>query len=132
MKIKTLVLGGIALAISAAAIPAYAHHSYAMFDASKKLTLEGTIKEFQWTNPHSWILMMAPNEAGVMEQWAIELGSPSGLARQGWVPKTIVPGDKVMMTMHPLKNGKPGGSFMAIKLPNGKVMGDPDAPLPGN
>ena len=66
MRFKALGLAGIAIAMYT--IPAFAHHSFAMFDADKKMTLEGTIKEFQWTNPHSWILMNVPNAAGAQEQ----------------------------------------------------------------
>jgi Family of unknown function (DUF6152) len=60
-----------------------------MFDAEKTKTLEGTVKEFQWTNPHSWILMTVNNDHGQAEQWAIEMGGPAGLARQGWSPRPL-------------------------------------------
>src|SRR5262249_54827893 len=100
MKLKALSLAGIAIAMSA--IPAVAHHSFAMFDAEKTKVLEGAIKEFQWTNPHSWILMTVNNDQGQAEQWAIEMGGPAGLARQGWVPKTLTPGMKVKTVIHPL------------------------------
>jgi hypothetical protein len=125
MKLKALGLGCVAVAMYA--IPTFAHHSFAMFDAQKKMTLEGTVKEFQWTNPHSWIVIMAKDPAGGEKQWAIELGSPGGLARQGWLPKTLTPGMPVTATFHPLKDGSPGGQFMAIVLPNGCMMGDLDA-----
>jgi hypothetical protein len=124
MKIKALSLACVAVAMSA--IPAFAHHSFAMFDAEKKVTLEGTVKEFQWTNPHSWILMTVANAQGQPEQWAIEMGGPSGLARQGWVPKTLTPGMKVKTVIHPLRDGTAGGQFMAITLPDGSQMGNPD------
>jgi hypothetical protein len=124
MKIKALSLACIAVAMSA--IPAFAHHSFAMFDAEKKVTLEGTVKEFQWTNPHSWILMTVANAQGQPEQWAIEMGGPSGLARQGWVPKTLTPGMKVQAVIHPLRDGTAGGQFMAVTLPDGTQMGNPD------
>jgi uncharacterized protein DUF6152 len=124
MKIKALSLACVAVAMSA--IPAFAHHSFAMFDAEKKVTLEGTVKEFQWTNPHSWILMTVANAQGQPEQWAIEMGGPSGLARQGWVPKTLTPGMKVKTVIHPLRDGTAGGQFMAITLPDGTQMGNPD------
>ena len=122
MKFKALGLAGMGLALYA--IPAFAHHSFAMFDADKKVTLEGTIKEFQWTNPHSWILLNVPNAQGTPEQWAIEMGAPGGLARQGWVPKTLTPGMKVTAVIHPLKDGTHGGQYMAVTLPDGKVMGN--------
>jgi hypothetical protein len=124
MKIKALSLACVAVAMSA--IPAFAHHSFAMFDAEKKVTLDGTVKEFQWTNPHSWILMTVANAQGQPEQWAIEMGGPSGLARQGWVPKTLTPGMKVKTVIHPLRDGTAGGQFMAITLPDGSQMGNPD------
>jgi hypothetical protein len=124
MKLKTLGLAGIALAMYT--IPAFAHHSFAMFDADKKTTLEGTVKEFQWTNPHSWILMMVPDDKGTPQQWAIEMGAPGGLARQGWLPKTLKPGDKITAVIHPLKDGTHGGQFMAVTLPDGKMMGNPN------
>ena len=118
MNFKALGLAGIAFALSA--MPALAHHSFAMFDAEKKITLEGTVKEFQWTNPHSWILMTVNNE-----QWAIELGAPGGLARQGWVPKTLTAGMNVKVVIRPLKDGKAGGQFLAVTLPDGTQLGDP-------
>jgi Family of unknown function (DUF6152) len=123
MKYRALSLAGIAVAMSA--IPALAHHSFAMFDAEKKMTLEGTVKEFQWTNPHSWILLTVANEQGQPQQWAIEMGGPAGLARQGWVPKTLTPGMKVQAIIHPLKDGSNGGQFMAITLPDGTQKGNP-------
>jgi hypothetical protein len=124
MKINAFSLACVAVAMSA--IPAFAHHSFAMFDAEKKVTLDGTVKEFQWTNPHSWILMTVANAQGQPEQWAIEMGGPSGLARQGWVPKTLTPGMKVKTVIHPLRDGTAGGQFMAITLPDGSQMGNPD------
>jgi hypothetical protein len=124
MKFGALGLAGIAVAMSA--IPAFAHHSFAMFDAEKKMTLEGTVKEFQWTNPHSWILLTVANSAGQPEQWAIEMGGPGGLARQGWVPKTLTPGMKVQAVIHPLRDGTAGGQFMAVTLPDGTQLGNPD------
>jgi len=115
---------GVAILAPAASVPAFAHHSYAEFDIDKKLTVAGTVKEFQWTNPHSWLLVNAPNDKGEMEQWAVELNSVSLLAAKGWRPKTVVPGDKVEVTFHPMRNGTKAGSYMAIKLPSGKTMGD--------
>jgi hypothetical protein len=96
-----------------------------MFDAGKKVTLAGTVKEFQWTNPHVFIQMIVANSDGQAEQWSIEMGGPGGLARQGWVPKTLKPGMNVSVTMHPLKEGH-GGQFLAVTLPDGTQLGNPD------
>ena len=125
MTLKALGLAGIAVAVCT--MPALAHHSFAMFDAEKKVTLDGTVKEFQWTNPHSWILLTVSDAQGKAEQWAIEMGGPSGLARQGWVPKTLTPGMKVQAVIHPLRDGTPGGQFMAVTLPDGTQLGNPNA-----
>jgi len=125
MKINTLGLAGLAVAVSG--IPALAHHSFAMFDAASTKMVEGTIKDFQWTNPHSWILMMVDNAEGRPEQWAIEMGGPQGLVRQGWTPKTLRPGMKVKAVIHPLRDGSNGGQFMAVTLPDGTQMGNPNA-----
>ena len=122
-SLAALLAGG-ALAVSSAA---FAHHSFAMFDAEKVATLEGTVKDFQWTNPHSWILMMVNNAQGQAEQWAIEMGGPAGLARQGWKPKTLTPGMKVQTVIHPLRDGANGGQFMAITLPDGTMFGNANA-----
>jgi len=126
MTMRALVFTGIALLLPATSLPALAHHSYAEFDTDKKLTLQGTVKEFQWTNPHSWLLVMVPNASGQPEQWAVEFSSVSLLAARGWKPKSLVPGDKVEVTFHPMRNGSHAGSYMAIKLPSGKLMGDPN------
>ncbi|HEX5278823.1 MAG TPA: DUF6152 family protein [Micropepsaceae bacterium] len=130
MKLTTVHLAAAAALLYA--VPAFAHHSFAMFDAEKKVTLEGTVKEFQWTNPHSWILMMVPNAQGAPEQWAIEMGAPGGLARQGWVPKTLKPGMKVTAVIHPLKDGTHGGQFMAVTLPDGQTKGNPNGAANAN
>ena len=122
MKIRALAVAGIA-GLAAYAIPAAAHHSFAMFDASKTVTLEGLVKEFQWTNPHAWIMLNVANQQGQAEQWAIELNGPSGLARDGWKPKTLTPGMNVSVTIHPLRDGANGGQFLTVKLPDGTQMG---------
>lgn len=122
MKIRAVAVAGIA-AMAVYAIPAVAHHSFAMFDASKTITLEGSVKEFQWTNPHAWIMLNVANQQGQAEQWAIELNGPSGLARDGWKPKTLTPGMNVSVTIHPLRDGTNGGQFLNVKLPDGSTMG---------
>ena len=123
MKFKALALACIAVAMFV--IPAAAHHSFAMFDATKTMTVQGTVKEFHWTNPHSWIFLMVADAEGKPAEWAIELGSPGGLVRQGWVPKTLTPGMNVKVVVRPLKDGKIGGQFLAVTLPDGTQLGDP-------
>jgi hypothetical protein len=104
----------------------FAHHSFAMFDAEKKVELEGIVKEFQWTNPHAWIMVNVANQQGAAEPWAIEMNGPSGLVRQGWKPKTLTPGMPIKLVIHPLKDGTHGGQFMAVTLPDGTELGNPN------
>ena len=89
------------IAAMLAASPALAHHSFAMFDQSKKVTLQGTVKDFRWNNPHVFIQVLVKNDAGGEEEWSIEMTSPEHLARVGWKPGTLKPGDKVTLVIHP-------------------------------
>jgi phage-related protein len=99
-----------------------AHHSYAMFDADKLITVDATVKEFQWTNPHSWLQVMVDNK-GVAEEWSLELGPLVTLRRWGWKPHSVNPGDKVKVSVNPLRDGSRGGRLMSIVLPDGKTLG---------
>lgn len=121
MKRSIFLIAGIAASL---AVPAFAHHSFAMFDNQKDLTLEGTIKEFQWTNPHSWIQVMVKDESGKEVEWSIEGGSPNSLRRNGWQRTSLKPGDKVVVVTHPLKDGSPGGSLVSVSV-NGQLVGNP-------
>ena len=114
-----------AAALCAAGIyvaPLAAHHSAAMFDDEKVVELNGTIKEMQWTNPHIWIQVVADNN-GQKTEWSIEGGSPNSLSRNGWRATTFKPGDAVTMRVNPMKDGSPGGSFIAAKFKDGKTIG---------
>ena len=119
------VLGLAVLAAWALAVPASAHHSFAMFDSDKTLTMTGTVKEFEWTNPHSWLRIIVEDQAsGKPLQWALEMGAPAQQARVGWKPDSVKPGDKVTVIIHPLKDGSRGGQFITATLPNGSILGD--------
>lgn len=122
MRLRTVGIAAVGIALLAG--PALAHHSFAMFDAEKTVELKGTVKEFQWTNPHSWLQVMVTDAQGQSVEWSLEMGSPGGLARGGWRPRTVVPGDAVTVTAHPLKDGSPGGQLLSVVLPNGTVMGE--------
>ena len=118
---KMLALAGVAV-MSLSGAPAFAHHSFAMFDNAKNTTLEGTIKEFQWTNPHSWIQIMVKDASGKEVEWSIEGGSPNGLSRGGWKRTSLKPGDKATVVIHPLKDGTNGGSLVTVTV-NGQQLG---------
>ncbi len=101
-----------------------AHHSFAMFDQTKKVVLKGTVEAFQWTNPHSFIEIDVPGAGGKTVHWSIELNSPNNLKRQGWSRSSIKPGDQVSVTINPLRNGKMGGLFNSVVLPDGKILSE--------
>jgi Family of unknown function (DUF6152) len=128
MNLKVASLAAVVVAAFTAS--ALAHHSFAMFDAEKTTTIAGTVKEFQWTNPHAWI-MLNVGEQAQPATWAIEMNGPGGLARQGWRPKTLTPGMPVTLTIHPLRDGTNGGQFMSITLPDGTKMGQGALQGPG-
>jgi Family of unknown function (DUF6152) len=110
------------LAAGALVTPALAHHSFTMFDMTKRITLVGTVTSFEWTNPHSYIEVDAPDEKGTMKHWSIELGSPSILMQSGWKFSSLHMGDKVTLIINPLKSGQSGGFLYEATLPNGKVL----------
>jgi hypothetical protein len=120
VKSKALALAAAGVALYA--LPALAHHSFAMFDGTKRLTLQGTVKDFQWTFPHCWIVLMVPDAAGKPAIWPIEMMPPVTLGRQGWLPKTLTAGMKVTVVIHPLKENRMGGQFMSVTLPGGKKL----------
>lgn len=116
------LVGMVGVVAGLLAAPALAHHSFAMFDANVMREAQGTIKEFQWTNPHSWIEIIVPDAQGKPVVWALELGGPGALSREGWTPTTIVPGDKVTVKFHPRRDGTPGGQFKWMRLASGKIF----------
>ncbi len=111
--------------------PASAHHSYAMFDGNNVVTFDATVKEFQWTNPHSWLQVMVLDDKGVAREWSLELGPLVALHRWGWKPHSVNPGDKVKVSLYPLRDGSRGGRLMSIVLPGGEILsGQGVAPAP--
>ncbi len=116
------VMGALAGAAAlAAAVPALAHHSTAMFDMEHEVQIVGTVKDFQWTQPHTWITFLVPSPTGVIE-YGIEGMSPSYLGRNGWSKHTLSPGDKVTLSIHPLRDGRKGGFDSSITWPDGHVL----------
>jgi hypothetical protein len=108
---------------------AYGHHSMAGFDRAKTVNLVGTVKQFKWANPHSWIEMDVPNDKGGVDTWNVEMTSPAVLIRAGWKSNTIKPGDKVSIAAHPMITGDPGAIFVSLTLASGETLTDrPPAP----
>jgi len=120
--IRTCLIGAALAVASLAGFPAEAHHSFAMFDRSKQTTLVGTVKAFEYTNPHSWIHMVVA-DSGSTEEWQIEGLSPNVLGRAGWKKNTLKPGDKISVVIYPLRDGGRGGNLITVTLPNGQTLG---------
>ncbi len=111
---------------SLATVPIFAHHSYTMFDMDRNVTLEGTVKEVQWTNPHIWLQLLVKDAAtGKEVEWSIEGASPNMLSRAGWTRHALNPGDKAVVVLHPVKEGGKGhsGSLVAVTVNGKKILG---------
>jgi hypothetical protein len=118
-KLRMFVVGALSLLLGAGA--AVAHHSTAMFDMTHTVTIQGTVTQFDWTNPHTFIFMEVMNN-GTSENWSIEGMSPNYLSRNGWTRHTLNPGDKIGMEVHLLKDGRKGGFCATVTLPDGKKL----------
>ena len=116
-----LAAGAISFAFSA-----NAHHSGAMFDDQKSMTLAGSVKTFQWSNPHCWIQVLVPGQNDTVE-WSVEMGSPSLLFKGGWRPSTLKYGDSIVVTVRPMRDGTPGGLYLSATRPNGQPIAQPTA-----
>lgn len=123
--LKIALMGCCAAGLLALTGVAVAHHSFAVFDQARQLSLQGTVQDFQWTNPHSWIYLDVRPSGGGLETWQIEMNSPNNLRRQGWRPRTLKQGDQVTVVINPLRDGRKGGLFVSVKLPDGSKIGDP-------
>ena len=112
------LMGAIVLAASAlSSLPASAHHSFAVYDRTKTMTIKGNVKSFQWTNPHVviWVLVQ-PEGGGEPEEWGIETTSPGVLTRGGWTRNSIKPGDRVSVEFSPMRDGSHGGGLNSVTL----------------
>lgn len=116
-KLKQFV-SSVTLVMALSVSTVNAHHSFAMYDSDKVVTLEGTIKEFQWTNPHA-ILKVTSGADG--QVWTLELTAPGQLTRNGWTHSTLKAGDAIKVQLHPFRDGRLGGSYMTATV-NGQEI----------
>jgi hypothetical protein len=113
----------IAVAGLIASAAAGAHHSFTAFDQTKTVTLTGTVKDWQWTNPHTWLYVLVTDASGKTQEWGIEGGSPQVVRGEQHLSRTIMkPGDKVQVTIHPRRDGSTGGSFVSVATADGKPL----------
>jgi hypothetical protein len=123
----------VAVGIVMFATQANAHHSTANYDYTQNVELVGTVKELQWTNPHSFLQVLVPDGKGGNVEWSVETGSPSLDVRLGWSRDMFKPGDTVKVILAPLRSGGPNGTLKSVTLPDGKVLYGPgnQGTLPG-
>jgi hypothetical protein len=126
-RLRAVVLLTALVSAAGSVVPLAAHHSFAMFDTTRRVTLEGTVTAFEWTNPHAYIELDVADAAGA-RHWSIELGSPSILMQGGWKFKDLKYGDKITVVISPLKSGQQGGLLSRITMPDGRVLGN--GPIP--
>ena len=112
----------LACAMLAVAAMAWAHHSGAGVDRTRTVTITGVVKDFRWTNPHSWIDLEVTDAKGAPAIWSIEMNPPPYLVRSGWKSSTLKPGDKISVTLNPIRTGEPGGIFVSVTLADGRVL----------
>ena len=121
MNVKAFGLAAVAAGLFA--VPALAHHSFAMFDHDKTISISGTLKEFEFTNPHAWLHIVTVDEkTGRNVEWAFEMGSVRQIIDQGWKADSVRPGDKLIITGHPLKDGSRGGQYRSVKFADGRTL----------
>lgn len=124
MRSKLIAGLAVTCGLLAGAQTLIAHHAGTMFDETKTTELTGTVKEFQFTNPHAWIQVMVDTPAGqATKEWSVEWGSPNQLSRQGIRPSTFKPGARVTMRIRPMRDGSAAGNFVAAKFDDGKTVG---------
>ena len=121
MRFQIACAGALALALAGGG--AQAHHSFAMFDLSKEVTVSGTVKQFQWTNPHAYIQLVSKDAQGRDVEWSMEMGAPMYLYARGWRPRTLRQGMRINVKLNPLRNGRPGGVVRDVTGADGKPIG---------
>jgi hypothetical protein len=117
-KICQVVVG-----LSMISVPLFAHHGAAAFDASKRITMKGTVVEWFWANPHCVLRFDITNDKGDVEHWFTETSNPADMVNAGWTKQALKPGDQISITIMPVKNGRPIGRIVEVVLPNGLKLG---------
>ena len=121
-RLRSLALGAV-LALASIASSVRAHHSTAIYDSDNPIELAGSVVEWQFVNPHVFILLEVVDPAtGDKKVWSLEGGNTAGLFRRGWTPNTLKAGDQIMLTVRPLRSGSPGGNYSNPRWADGKAI----------
>ena len=116
---RVRVIAGACALVSCFALSANAHHSHAMYDYESRVTVAGTVTEFDWTNPHVWLYLSVAGDDGTAQNWVFEAGAPAELARQGWNGDSPRTGDEITVLALPLKDGARGGLLRRVTFADG-------------
>ena len=127
MRCRLMTVAAVAAGLMIVSVPLVAHHSTINFDAGKEITMEGTVTEWVWANPHCFLIFDVPDDNGGVVHWIAEGSNPPGMARRGWSDQSLKPGDEITVTVEPVKNGRPLGRILQVVLPNGQTVGDQGA-----
>jgi hypothetical protein len=139
-SIGALAVFAAVLSLGVTAPPAFAHHSFGLFDMSKTAEVEGTIVKLEWSNPHCWLFLASGPSDKEAVNYGFEMTSVGEMTRRGWTKTSVKPGDKVKVTYHPVRDGRPAGYMMSVMTDTGKYIGrapeglnaPPPAPPPGS
>jgi hypothetical protein len=125
-SIGAIALLAAALSAYLGAAPVFAHHSFGLFDMTKTAEIEGTIVRLEWSNPHCWLFLASgPSPDAEAVNYGFELTSVGEMVRRGWTKTSLKPGDKVKVTFHPVRDGRPAGYMMSVMTEDGKYIGRP-------
>ena len=121
MRVNLKAMAGVVMLL--VSVDASAHHSFAMFDRGKEVSLVGEVRDFHWSNPHSWIFLIVKDNKGHAVEWKLEGGSPNLLQRDGWTRRSLGAGSQVTVVVHPSKDGTTSGSVISVTLADGTKLG---------
>jgi len=118
--------------ILAASVSAVAHHGAATFDTGKELVIEATVTEWVWSNPHCFLKFEAKDQNGTVRNWVVETSNPPDMVNRGWTRRSFKAGERVSVTVEPVKSGNPVGRLLQATFPDGRILSarGPVAPAP--
>ena len=122
MKSKLLTVLALGMCVSILSLPLSAHHGNAAYDATKQITLKGTVTQFLWANPHCVVLFDATDESGQVAHWMAETENPTTMTNMGWLKSSLKPGDAITIRVITVKNGKPIGRIVWVETPSGQKL----------
>ncbi len=122
MRVKVLGVLLVTASLLAVSAPLGAHHGAASFDTERELTLEGTVAEWIWSNPHCFLKFDVTEDDGTVTTWVTEVQNPTDMTARGWARTSFRAGDVVTVVLQPVKNGSPVGRIRSVELPNGQTL----------